>query len=107
MTTESTTFNLRKPITVHGTAGAEQISSLTLKMPSGRIVLKLGEPFTTKIEADGAGGNKIEFKVIPALAAEYLAEMTGYDSIILGQLHPLDVLAAFDHLTRMLRPTEG
>ena len=103
---DEVTLKLRRPITVHGAAGAEQIGELKLKLPSGRIVLRLGEPFTTKIDfVDGS--NRLEFKIIPALAGEYLAEMSGYNTDLLGQLHPLDVLAAFDALTKMLRPTEG
>ena len=99
------TLPLRRPITVHGDDGPTELRVLTLKLPSGRTVLRLGEPFTTKIESDGVSGSKIEFKVIAPLAAEYLSEMTGVNPILLGQLHPLDVLAAFDLLVRMLRPT--
>lgn len=102
-----TTLPLRRPITVHGKNGQESISALPLKLPSGRIVLEHGEPFTTKIEQDGVGGNKIEFRIIPALARQYLAEMSGHNADVLAQLHPLDVLAAYEALTKMLRPTEG
>lgn len=103
---DKVTLQLRKPIKVHGTAGAVDLDVLTLNMPSGRLVLRLGEPFTTKIEQDG-GSNKIEFKIIAPLAAEYLAEMSGQNVDLLGQMHALDVLAAFDVIVNMLRPTAG
>jgi hypothetical protein len=76
-------------------------------MPSGRTVMRLGEPFTTKTENDGAGGLKFEFRMLPSLASEYLAEMSGIDSNLLGQLHARDVLAAYDAIAKMLRPIEG
>lgn len=98
---------LRRTITVHGADGAKQIDEIALKLPSGRLMLRLGEPFTTKIESDGQGGSKVEFKVVPALASEYLAEMTGINADLLGQLHPLDVRDLFDKLITILRPTEG
>lgn len=101
------TVPLRRPITVHGADGAKSIGELALKLPSGRLMLRLGEPFTTKIESDGQGGSKVEFKVVPALASEYLAEMTGINADLLGQLHPLDVRDLFDRLVTILRPTEG
>lgn len=101
------TITLRKSITVPGEGGKKEISELPLKLPSGRTVLNLGEPFTTKVEGDGAGGTKIEFKIIPALAKEYLTEMTGINSDLLGQLHPLDVMDCFDALARILRPIKA
>ena len=52
---DAKTLPLRKPITVHGKTGPETVSELTLKLPSGRIVLQLGEPFSTKLEQDGDG----------------------------------------------------
>ena len=108
-TSETVTLPLRRPIKVHGKAGPEEISTLALNMPTGRTVLRLGEPFTTKIEQEAGAGSptKLEFKIIPSLAAEYLVDMTGYNADLLGQMHPLDVLAAFDALTRMLRPIVG
>lgn len=107
MAIDTFTLPLRRPITVHGKEGAQPVSELKLNMPSGRTVLRLGEPFMTKIERDAAGAERIEFKVIPAAAADYLAEMSGYNADLLGQMHPLDVLAAFDVLVKMLRPIEG
>src|SRR5690349_3227601 len=101
------TLTLRRPITVHGKEGQVSITALPLNLPSGRIVLEHGEPFTTKIEQDGVGGNKIEFRIIPALARQYLVDMSGHNADVLAQMHPLDVLAAYDALTKMLRPTEG
>jgi hypothetical protein len=102
------TLKLRKAITVAGADGPKQIKQLTFKMPSGATVLKYGEPFTIKIEQDGpAGVVRIEQKIIPALASEYLAEMTGINAALLAQLHALDVIAAFSKLTELLRPTEG
>lgn len=101
------TMKLRKPITVHGDNGHKEVNELTLKLPSGRTVLRLGEPFTLKIENDSQGAQKIEFKIIPPLATEYLAEMSGVDALLLGQMHPHDVLDAFNHLTQMLRPTQA
>lgn len=98
---------LRKPITVPADGVTKEIKELPLHLPSGRTVLNLGEPFTTKVEDDGAGGTRLEFKIIPAVAKEYLAEMAGINIELLGQLHPLDVLACFDALARILRPTEG
>lgn len=104
-TSESVTLPLRRPIKVHGVNGVEEISSITLKMPSGRIVLRLGEPFTVKNEQPAPGAPiSVEFKIIPSMAAEYLAEMSGHNVDLLGQMHPRDVLDAFDALARMLRP---
>jgi hypothetical protein len=100
-------LTLRRPITVHAEGGKKQIDVLPLKLPSGRTVLNLGEPFTTKIEDAGDGATKIEFKIIPAIAREYLAEMTGINADLLGQLHPLDVMALFDLLARILCPIKG
>jgi hypothetical protein len=104
---ETIVLPLRKPITVHGDAGPKELKSLTLKMPSGRLVRRLGEPFTTKNESDGAGGVRFEFRVNPALASEYLAEMSGVEADLLDQMHARDVLDAFDAIVKMLRPIEG
>ncbi len=102
------TLPLRKSIKVHGKDGVQEVNELKLRLPSGRLVLRLGEPFTTKIEQNEAGdGRRIEFKVNPTLATEYLAEMSGINSMLLGQLHALDVLAAFDKIVAILRPMPG
>lgn len=104
---ETATMPLRRPITVHGKNGPEQIAVLNFKLPGGALMLQKGEPFTTKIEADSAGTTKIEFTINPVLAGAYLAEMTGHNAALLAQLHALDVRDAFDVLVKMLRPTPG
>lgn len=98
---------LRKPITKHGANGAEVIDKLDLKLPRGQLVLEVGEPFTTKVESDGNGGARVEFKVVPALAKQYLVDMSGINADLLGHMHPLDVRDAFDALRDIMRPTEG
>lgn len=97
------TITLRKPITSH----SGEVTKLDLKLPKGATVLRLGEPFTTKLESDGQGGTRIEFRVLPHLATEYLVDMTGINAELLGQLHPLDVRDAFDALKDIMRPSEG
>ncbi len=100
------TLKLRKPIKTHGKDGVQEASELHLKLPSGRLMLRLGEPFTTKVEQDGPGApTRFEFKINPALATEYLVEMSGINAQLLEQLHPLDVRDAFDRIVAVLRPT--
>lgn len=100
-------MKLRKPITVHGKEIAENVDELKFKLPSGRLAMRLGDPTTTVFHYSPDGGKTMEAKVLPPLAAEYLAEMTGINSGLLGQLHPLDVLDAFDKVAMIMRPTEG
>lgn len=104
-------FPLRKPITVPPRAGSgeppKEATALDLKLPAGRLVLNLGEPFTTKIEYMPGGATQIEFKIIPGIAKEYLADMTGINSDMLAQLHPLDILGLYDALARIMRPIAG
>ncbi len=102
------TLKLRRTIKTHGADGVKELSELHLKLPSGRLMLRLGEPFTTKVEQDGPGApSRFEFKINPALATEYLAEMSGINTQLLGQLHPLDVRDAFERIVAILRPTPG
>lgn len=102
---------LRKAIVVPPKPGSgdapREATAIDLKLPSGRLVLNLGEPFTTKIEYMPGGQTQIEFKIIPGIAKEYLAEMTGVNVDLLGQLHPLDVMMLFDKLARIMRPIEA
>lgn len=102
--TDSQNLTLRKPITTHGTgAGQVQVSTLVLNMPKGSLVLRIGEPFVR--EATAGGG--VRYGTDPDKALAYLADMTGYDEGILGQMHALDILAAYDMLAKMLRPIDG
>lgn len=101
--TETRSLPLRKSIKTH----EGEMKVLTVRLPSGGIVWRLGEPFTTKFESDGQGGSRTEYRVIAPVAAEYFAEMTGVDQILLKQMHPHDVMAAFDMIATMLRPTAG
>lgn len=102
------TLTLRRPITTHGKgSGAEKIDTLPLRLPPGRLVLAKGMPFTTVMEPTDNGRTKIEFKVIPSLARDYLVAMSGYDEGVLGQMHPLDIRDAYEALTRILNPIEG
>jgi hypothetical protein len=102
------TLTLRKPITTHGKGdGAETTEHLALRLPPGRLVLTKGMPFTTVIEPTGDGRSRIEFKILPTLARDYLVAMTGYDEGVLGQMHPLDIRDAYEAITRILNPIEG
>jgi hypothetical protein len=100
-------LKLRKPITVHGKNGAEKISELKLKEPSGRLMLHKGLPFTVLTEISEGSANRVEVRINPSLALEYLVEMSGHDALILEQLSAVDVRAAHLALTRMLNPTEA
>jgi hypothetical protein len=99
---QTQTLPLRKPIITHGT-GATSTSTLTLNMPKGSLVLRLGEPFVR--EATAGGG--VRYGLDPDKARQYLVDMTGLDDGVLGQLHALDIIAAYDKLAMMLRPTDG
>jgi len=82
-----TTFKLTKPITVHGKEGAEKIDTLTLKEPSGDLVLEHGFPHSTLIESNQkTGTQRIEIKLIPQVFREYLKFMAGLDGGAIGQI---------------------
>jgi hypothetical protein len=102
------TLKLRKPITGHGDKGAAvTMTELKFKEPPGRLVLHKGLPFSILIEESKRGGNRIEFRIIPDLAIEYLVAMTGLDELLLEQLSAVDVRQAHQIITKMLNPTEA
>lgn len=101
------TLTLRRPITVHGEKGATSVSELKFKEPPGRLVLHKGLPFSILIEESKSGGNRIEFRILPDLAIEYLTAMTGIDILLLEQLSAIDVRQAHQILTKMLNPIEA
>lgn len=81
-------LKLSKPITVHGKAGPETVSVLSIKEPTGDLLLTHGMPFASVVTPDPRDPKRqsIEIRMIPAVFREYVKAMTGLDGGAAGQL---------------------
>lgn len=103
-----TEFTLTKPITVHGKTGAEEITVLKLKEPTGDLVLTYGAPYTSIIENDPrAGKQRIEVKMEPKIFREYVKAMTGLDGSAVGQIRASDLVRLFGLVMNTMNETGG
>lgn len=83
-----TELKLSKPITVHGKAGAETVSVLSIREPTGDLLLAHGMPFASLVTPDPQDPKRqsIEIRMIPPVFREYVKAMTGLDAGVIGQL---------------------
>jgi len=83
-----TELKLAKPITVHGKNGAETVSALSIKEPTGELLLTHGMPYVSVVTPDPRDPKRqsIEIRMVPAVFREYVKAMTGLDGGVVGQL---------------------
>lgn len=93
-----TELKLSKPITVHGKAGAETVSALSIKEPTGDLLLAHGLPYSSIVTPDPRDPKRqsIEIRMIPATFREYVKAMTGLDGGAIGQIAFADLNRIFN-----------
>jgi hypothetical protein len=103
------TIALSKPITVPGKDGAVQLNELTMREVPDivRLALYKGMPHTMLIERTADGSTKVEIKINPTLAREYISKMCGISELALEQLAFRDVRALQDAMIQLLNPTDA
>lgn len=84
------TVMLQKPITTHeGT-----VNKLTFRPLTAALAIKYGKlPFTLK-RGTAENGEDATFEVDYKAAATWIADLTGVDELVLGQMNMQDYLAA-------------
>lgn len=97
------TITLTKEITGHN----GKINKLELREPSGKIVMRRGLPYATIVipgnEEEGEP-DKIEIKQNPKMMAEYAAEMSGVDTLVLEQMKVADIVSLNQAIIEITSP---
>lgn len=102
MSHDTNTFPLSKSINTH----EGEVKSLVLKLPTARSFIKAGVPYSTVYERMEDGTVREEFRFNAKAMFSFLADMTGYDDIVLGAIPAVDVMPLFYKVVAMLGERE-
>ena len=91
-------FALTTPLKTHD----GEINELKLKYPRARSFIRIGVPFTNVVERTDDGATRTSLNFDAKRMMNFVADMSGVDDIVLGNMEGEDVMPLFYTLTAML-----
>ena len=98
MTDRFHTFALTTPLKTHD----GEVTELKLRYPKARAFIRIGVPFTNVVERTEDGATRTSLNFDAKKMMSFVADMSGVDDIVLGNIEGEDVMPLFYTLTAML-----
>jgi len=91
---------LTEPIMTH----KGELSEITLKAPRAGLFMRHGEPFVTDVDFEAG---KVKHVYDNKIMSKFLADMSGFDEIVLGNLSTPDFYVVRSEATQLILGLAG